>query len=83
MKYTDKKGNKYEISYSQKLQQKIVGELKRSQKLQKNNTKLMVILIFLFALILVLALVAFIYLDQRDAITYIGRTIFCKGLSLG
>lgn len=77
MKYSDKNGKEYEISYSQKLQQKVVSELKRSQRLQRQNAKLMLILIFIFAVIIIVALIAFVYLDQRDALTYLGRQMFC------
>ena len=78
MQYRDAGGHNYEISYSQKLQQEVIGQLKASQRLQRRNLKLMMVLIFMFALLAILALISFVYLDQRDAITHLGRIVFCE-----
>jgi len=77
MKYSDGKGNEYEISYSQKMQQEIVNELRRSQKLQKKSITATMIMIIILTLVLLAIILAFIYLDRRDAITYLGKLIFC------
>jgi len=77
MKYKDGKGNEYEISYSQELQQKILNELKRSQKLQKKSITATMIMITLLAIVVIAIIFSFIYLDQKDAITYLGRVVFC------
>ena len=77
MKYKDEKGDTYEISYSQELQRNIVKELKKSQKLQKTSITATMIMIVLFAIVIIAIIFAFIYLDQRDAITHLGRLIFC------
>ena len=77
MKYRDGKGKEYEISYSQELQRDIVNELKNSQKLQKKSIKITMIMIFFLAIVILSIIFVFIYLDQREAITYFGRLIFC------
>ncbi len=78
MEYKDEKGKEYEISYSQKLQEKVVRELKRSQQLQRKNAKLFMVIIVLFALVILGIGIALLYLDQRDAITIIGKKVFCS-----
>ena len=80
MEYQDTEGHKYQISYSQELQQKIVGQLNAAQRMQRRTMKLMLVLIFLFAIILIVTLVSFSYLDQRDAIAHAGRLLFCRGV---
>lgn len=77
MKYKDENGNEYEISYSQKLQEKIVSELKRSHELQRKNAKLFMLIIALFAILTLAIVFTLVYLDQREAITIIGKKIFC------
>lgn len=79
----EKDGKQYEISYSQVLQQQIIDELQKSQALQRNNQKLMKLLIIVFIIILILAIVIFLYLNQRDMITYTGRLIFCRSCVCG
>ena len=79
MEYQDTTGNKYQISYSQELQQKIVQQLNVAQRMQRRTMKIMMVLILLFALILIAGLITFVYLDQRDAITHAGRLLFCRG----
>ena len=78
MQYKDENGKEYEISYSQEMQQRIVKELKRSQQLQRKNARLFLFIIILFALLILGIGITLIYLDQRDAITVIGRKIFCQ-----
>lgn len=77
MKYRDGKGDEYEISYSQKLQEDIVNELKKSQKLQRKIITSTMVTIIILALVLLAIIIIFIYLDRRDAITYLGRLLFC------
>ena len=78
MEYRDENGKDYEISYSQKMQERIVRELKRSQQLQRKNAKLFMFIIILFALIIIGLIFTFVYLDQKDAITVIGKKVFCS-----
>ena len=77
MKYKDGKGNEYEISYSQELQQNIIEELKRSQKLQRKIITSTMTMIVILAIVILAIIVVFFYLDRRDAITYLGRILFC------
>lgn len=78
MEYKDENGKEYEISYSQKLQEKVVRELKRSQQLQRKNAKLFMFIIVLFGLVILGIGIALLYLDQRDAITIVGKKVFCS-----
>jgi len=77
MKYKDGKGNEYEISYSQELQRNIIDELRRSQKLQKKNVTVTMVMVVLLAIVLLTIIIIFFYFDRRDAITNLGRMLFC------
>jgi len=77
MEYKDGDGKEYEISYSQKLQQQIVDELSRSQKIQKRIAKLTTITIACLVSIFILVLTTLIVLDSRNAITIVGKRLFC------
>jgi len=77
MKYKDKNGKEIEIAYSTQVQEKLASTLHESLKWRKKLYYTLNTIKWLMVALIVLGGLLFIYLDNRNALTFIGQKIFC------
>ena len=77
MKWVEK-GKEMEIAYSTKVQEKLAKTLEETLFWRKRMFTALNSIKWLIIVLILLGLVAFLYLDSRNALTFIGKKFFCS-----
>jgi type VI protein secretion system component VasK len=77
MKYKDKGGQEMEIAYSTQVQEKLVNTLQENAKWRRKLYYTLNTIKWALILLIILGGLLFIYLDNRNMLTFFGRKLFC------